>query len=150
MARKLEAQFDGQYLMSSVLMTSTMKSEPGTPPIREPDNSFGVPVSAAATCIVGGSADGRGAGAALGDVADVAPFATGGVTAVAAPATATLARNLRRLTSGRGSLRFMEFSLDCRFRQSRWGTTGMTARRELDPRILSLPRHGGKASARVL
>ena len=41
MARKLEAQFDGQYLMSSVLMTSTMKSEPGTPPIRDAVNSFG-------------------------------------------------------------------------------------------------------------
>src|SRR6267154_1950149 len=110
MARKLEAQFEGRYLMSSVLMTSTMKSDPGTPPIR--GNSFGVPVSAAATCIVGGSADGRGAGAALGDVDGVAPFAIGGVTVVAAPATATPARNLRRLTSGRGSLRFMEFSLD--------------------------------------
>src|SRR3981081_1156557 len=104
MARKLEAQFEGQYLMSSVLITSTMKSEPGTPPIR--GNSFGVPVSAAATCIEGGSADGRGAGSALGDVASVAPFAARGVTAVAAPATATPAKNLRRLTSGRRSLRF--------------------------------------------
>src|SRR3981189_1447927 len=142
MARKLEGQFVGHYWMWGVLMTSTMKSEPGTPPIREPDNSFGVPVSAAATCIVGGSADGRAAAAACGAAAAVAPFATGGVTAVAAPATATLARNLRRLTSGRGSLRFMEFSLDCRFRRSRWGTGGMTARRELDLRILSSTGHG--------
>src|SRR6266436_6022250 len=31
MARKLEAQFDGTYLISSVLMTSTMKSEPAPP-----------------------------------------------------------------------------------------------------------------------
>src|SRR6478609_8372760 len=85
MARKLEAQFEGQYLMSSVLITSTMKSEPATPPIR--GNSFGVAVSAAATCIWGGSA-------------------------VAAPATATPARNLRRFTSGRGSFRAMELSLD--------------------------------------
>src|SRR5713226_6400633 len=100
MARKLEAQFDGRYLMSSFLMTSTMKSEPGTPPIR--GNSFGVPVSAAATCIEGGSADGTRAGAAVGVVAVVAALATGAVTAVAAPATATPARNLRRLTSGRG------------------------------------------------
>jgi hypothetical protein len=95
-------------------MTSTMKSEPATPPIR--GKSFGVPVSAAATCIDGGSADGRGAGAALDDV--VAPCAAGGLTAVAAPATATPAKNLRRLTSERGSFRagsfrFMEFSLDC-------------------------------------
>ncbi len=93
--------------MSSVLITSIMKSEPGTPPMR--GNSFGVPVSAAATCIVGGSADGRRGGTVSVDVA-VAPFATGGVTAVAAPATATLARNLRRLTSGRCSFRAMKLS----------------------------------------
>jgi hypothetical protein len=100
----------GQYLMSSVLITSTMKSEPATPPIR--GSSFGVAVSAAATCILGGSADGRRGGSAFGKVAGVAPFATGGVTAVAAPATATPARNLRRFTSGRGSFRAMELSLD--------------------------------------
>src|SRR5882762_11819773 len=99
MARKLEAGFAGRYLMSSVLMTSTMKSEPATPPIRA--SSFGVPVSAAATFMVGASAEGSRAGAASDGVADVAAFATGGVTAVAAPATATPARNLRRLTSGR-------------------------------------------------
>src|SRR5258708_441786 len=109
MARKLDAQFDGQYLMSSVLITSTMKSEPATPPMR--GNSFGVPVSAAATCQVGGSADGaRGGGEALG-VAVVAASATGGATPVAAPATATPAKNLRRLTSGRGSLRAESFAI---------------------------------------
>src|SRR5262245_3663153 len=96
MARKLEAGLDGRYLISSVLMTSTMKSEPGTPPMRELDSSFGVPLSAAATCIVGGSAEGR-RGAAL--VAAVVA-ACAGDTAVAAPATAAPARNLRRLTSG--------------------------------------------------
>src|SRR5262245_9961164 len=111
MARKLEAQFEGAYLMSSVLMTSTMKSEPGAPLIR--DSSFGVAVSAAATCMLGGSAEGRRAGAASGAIAGVAPFATG-ATVVAAPATATPARNLRRLTSGRGSFRLMDFSLDRR------------------------------------
>ena len=89
-------------------MTSTMKSEPGRPPMR--GSSFGVPVSAAATCTEGGSADGRGAAAASGEVAVVARIGdAGGVTAVAAPATATPARNLRRLTSGRGSFRAMEF-----------------------------------------
>jgi hypothetical protein len=92
-------------------MTSTMKSEPATPPIRAPVNSFGVPVSAAATCIDGGSADGnRAGGAVVADVAEVAASATGGVTVVAAPATATPARNLRRLTSGCGFLRVMELS----------------------------------------
>src|SRR6266516_2327404 len=107
MARKLEAQFDGTYLISSVLMTSTMKSEPGTPPMR--GSSFGVAVSATATCMVGGSAEGRRGGALVGALAVVAALAAGGVTAVAAPATATPARNLRRLTSGRGCFRAMEF-----------------------------------------
>src|SRR5712692_8637238 len=98
MARKLEAGFDGRYLISSFLMTSTMKSEPGTPLTR--DNSFGVAVSAAATCMVGGSADGRRGTAALETEACVAAVAAGDATVVAAPATATPARNLRRLTSG--------------------------------------------------
>src|SRR5262245_66205052 len=95
MARKLEAQFDGAYLMSSALMTSTMKSEPGVPLIR--DSSFGgVPVSAAATCMLGGSAEGRRAGAASGAIAVVARFATG-ATVVGAPAPATRARRMQRL-----------------------------------------------------
>src|SRR5262245_2353525 len=97
MARKLEAQFDGAYLMSSVLMTSTMKSEPGRPPIRAV--SFpGVPVSVAIVWNVGGSAEGSRGATLVG--AACAPFG-GTVVAVAAPATATPARNLRRLTSGR-------------------------------------------------
>src|SRR4030095_7533379 len=99
MARKLEAGLDGRYLISRVLMTSTMKSEPGTPPMREVDNSFGVPLSAAAICIVGGSAEGRRGTASVG--------AAGG--GVAHPATATPVRNLRRLTSGCGRLRAMGF-----------------------------------------
>src|SRR4029450_13032092 len=49
-------------------MTPPKKSEPGTPPMRELDSSFGVPLSAAAICIVGGSAEGR-RGAALVDAA---------------------------------------------------------------------------------
>ena len=56
MPRKLEAQFDGRYLMSSVLMTSTMKSEPAGPPMRL--RSFcGVPGSAARVHAGGGSAE---------------------------------------------------------------------------------------------
>ena len=84
MPRKLEAQFAGRYLISSVLMTSTMKSEPALPPIRA--NSFGVPVSAAMVRYDGGSAEGNRDGTLVG-----AAFAVlrGGVTAVAAPATAT-------------------------------------------------------------
>src|SRR3954462_12782057 len=110
MARKLEAQFEGQYLMSSVLITSTRKSEPATPPTR--GNSFGVAVSAAATCILGGSADGRRGGSAFGKVAGAAPSAPGGGPAGGAPPPPTPARNLRRFTSGRGSFRAMELSLD--------------------------------------
>src|SRR5258707_1137528 len=76
--------------MPSVLMTSTMKSEPGTPLMRElSPASFGVAVSAAATCIEGGGALG-----ASTSVVDWAPAR--GATAVAAPAATTLVRNLRR------------------------------------------------------
>src|SRR5262249_6981976 len=107
MARKLEAGLEGRYLISRVLMTSTMKSEPGTPPMR--GSSFGVAVSATATCMVGGRAGGRGGGTLGGVLAVVAARAAGGVPALAAPATATPARNLRRLTSGRGCFRAMEF-----------------------------------------
>src|SRR6266446_6812549 len=109
MARKLEAGLDGRYLISSVLMTSTMKSEPGTPPMR--GSSFGVAVSATATCMVGGSAEGRRGGAFAGALAVVAAIAAGvtAVAAVAAPVTAAAARNLRRFTSGRGCFRAMEF-----------------------------------------
>src|SRR6266511_714194 len=103
MARKLEAQLAGRYLMASVLMTSTMKSDPGMPFTRA--SSLGVPVSAWATCIEGGSADGtRGAGAVS------AARATGGVIAVAAPAATNPARNLRRAAFGPGSLRAIVFS----------------------------------------
>src|SRR5215467_15819834 len=49
--------------------------------------------------MVGGSAEGRRGGAPV----EVSAFPARGVTAVAAPATAT--RNLRRLTSGRGCFR---------------------------------------------
>src|SRR6516225_6010477 len=88
MARKLEAGLAGRYLISRVLMTSTMKSEPGTPPIR--GSSFGAAVSATATCMVGGNAEGRRG--ALMDPSVVAAFATGGASAVVAPATAAPAQ----------------------------------------------------------
>src|SRR6266545_381491 len=103
MPRKLEAGLEGRYLILRVLITSTMKSEPGTPPMREVDNSFGVPLSAAAICIVGGSAEGRRGTASVGAVV----AACAGGTAVAAPATAAPARNLRRLSSGCGCFRAM-------------------------------------------
>src|SRR5690349_19785373 len=92
MARKLDAQFDGRYLMSSVLMTSTMKSDPATPPIRFISFS-GMPVSAAMVRAVGGSAEGRRASAA-----GVAFTACGAAAPAAAPATATPFRKLRRST----------------------------------------------------
>src|SRR4051812_35722151 len=100
MPRKLEAQFDGRYLMSNVLMTSTMKSEPATPPMRLP-SACGVPTSAAMACAFGGSADGSRAAAVL--PATVA-FAACGATALAAPAAATAVRKLRRSTFGPESL----------------------------------------------
>src|SRR5436190_15646265 len=91
MPRKLEAQLAGRYLMSSVLMTSTMKSEPATPPIRLL-SACGVPTSAAMDCAVGGSAEGS-----LLSAATVAS-AIRGAAAPAAPAIATPVKNLRRST----------------------------------------------------
>src|SRR5262245_41926745 len=99
MPRKLEAQFAGRYLISSVLMTSTMKSEPGTPPTR--DGSRGVPVSAAATIADGSRAEGPRGGAVGGPAS--AAGAAGGVSVLAAPAATALARNVRRPTFPPGS-----------------------------------------------
>src|SRR5882757_4488838 len=98
--------------MSSVLMTSTMKSDPATPPIRF-RSACGTLVSAAMVCVVGGSTEGRRAGAAPATVA----LAACGAMVPAAPATATPVRNLRRSTLGPESfvprtLRVMARSLD--------------------------------------
>ena len=60
-----------------------MKSEPGTPLMRDSASAAGTSVSAAATCIVGGSADGARAGGCPEAARD-----SGGVRAVAVPATA--------------------------------------------------------------
>src|SRR5262245_45728468 len=94
--------------MSSVLMTSTMKSEPAGPRVR--GMAGATPVAAAATAADGGSTAGRGT-ASVASVAEVAAFVLTGVTALAAPATATLARNLRRSTLAWLSLRDMCRSL---------------------------------------
>src|SRR6266481_140408 len=75
--------------MLSVLRTSTMKSEPGTPPMRFVGISPGVWVSSAATCVVGGSTEG-----VFSATGSSAPRA--GVAATAAPAASTPVRNLRR------------------------------------------------------
>src|SRR5262249_23319370 len=75
-----------------------MKSEPGFP--ARCGISFGTAVSAAIWCAVGMIAEGsRLTSAAV--VPGVAALAA--VADAAAPATATLARNLRRLTLGRDS-----------------------------------------------
>src|SRR5437660_10017470 len=97
MPRKLEAGLDGIYLICSVLITSTMKSEPATPPMRAPAMSFGVAVSAAATCMLGASAEGNRSGLALPGPGCVAALAPWGVTAHAAPAPAAPDGDLRRL-----------------------------------------------------
>src|SRR3954463_8082708 len=93
MARKLEAQLDGMYLMSSVLMTSTMKSEPGRPLTRA--SSRGLAVSAAAGFAEGGKAEGGPGGCGF---APGASAAAAGAMAVAAPAAITPPRNCRRPT----------------------------------------------------
>src|SRR5579863_5949050 len=89
--------------MPSDLMTSIMKSEPARPPIGE--STFGSSVSAAICFAVGRSAEGILAAATGGAAAS----ADGAATVLAAPATATPARNFRRLTSGRGLFRAISF-----------------------------------------
>src|ERR1019366_2588967 len=93
------------YSMPVERITSTMKSEPARPP--SGDASFGTSVSIAICCAVGRSTEGILAAATGG----VAALATSGgeATVVAAPATATPARNFRRLTSGRGLFRAISF-----------------------------------------
>src|ERR1700726_3891242 len=86
-------------------ITSTMKSEPARPPNGEA--SFGISVSTAICCAVGRNAEGILA-APMGGVAALATSG-GEATVVAAPATATPARNFRRLTSGRGFFRAILF-----------------------------------------
>ncbi len=93
--------------MFSVLMTSTMKSDPSGPVVFA--SSFGVEVSAAAMRASGRSADGR-AGAAGSATGAVAALTACGATVVAAPVSATPAMNLRRLTSA--SLRAELFDAD--------------------------------------
>src|SRR6267142_5491398 len=108
MPRKLEAQFAGRYLMPSVLMTSTMKSEPGTPLMRDcsPLPSPGLPVSAAAICALGGSADGARGASVCATSADWASAAAGATAAAAAMPV----RNLRRSGLEIESLRAMTAS----------------------------------------
>src|SRR5947209_20056247 len=88
--------------MPVALITSTMKSEPARPP--SGDASFGASVSAAICCAVGGRTVGNLAVAVGGVAAPAWPL----VAVTAAPVTATPARNLRRLTSVRGSFRAMD------------------------------------------
>src|SRR5580692_6062507 len=85
--------------MSSVLITSTMKSEPGGPFSADEAGACGAPVSAAATWAFGGKADGkRCSGCGVAELAAIAAV-TGG-TLPAALAMAAVARNLRRLRFG--------------------------------------------------
>src|SRR5215470_7614798 len=102
MPRKLDAGLAGRYGMSSVLMTSTMKSDPAGAVTCGP--AGGTPVSATATWADGGSADGRGGVASAAGRDDT--VAGAGDTAPA-PATATPARNFRRFTFARVSSRAM-------------------------------------------
>src|SRR6266851_1374670 len=91
--------------MSSVLITSTMKSDPGMPLTRA--SSRGVPVSASAALPEGGSAE--GALGALGACATRSAERAGAI-AVAAPAATTPVRNLRRSAFGPVSLRVIDSS----------------------------------------
>src|SRR5690242_6085907 len=80
-----------------------MKSEAGLPCACF--GASGVPISALATAALGRSAEGRDGGVAAG-----VSFACTGATALAAPATATPVRKLRRLTACSARLRAMVVS----------------------------------------
>src|ERR1700722_85527 len=99
MPRKLEAGLHGRYLMSSDLITSTMKSEPAAPSFAPAGNARGVPTSAAAPMAGARAADGRRC-AAAGSGGVAASALAGAPPVAAAPATAAPVRNLRRLTFG--------------------------------------------------
>src|SRR6185437_2346585 len=90
--------------MSSDLITSTMKSEPGRLCSVEYGAISGTSVSAAATCSFGGSAEGTRGGACTA----VLGAASAGLTALPAPATAAAARNLRRSSFGVESFLLLE------------------------------------------
>src|SRR5215472_3315573 len=77
-------------------MTSSIKSELGIPP--DCTDTCGVPVSAAAIAAVGRSAEGRGAAGIIG--AEALALSIGNC-ALAAPVSATPARNLRRFNRAR-------------------------------------------------
>jgi len=82
-ARKLEAQLDGNYLMSKDLITSTMKSEPGMP--APCPKSGGTPVSAKAPLAEGGKTEGLAGAAACAGLAT----SDAAVPAAAAPEAKT-------------------------------------------------------------
>src|SRR6266853_3360416 len=119
--------------MSSVLITSTMKSDPGMPLTRA--SSRGVPVSASAALPDGGSAE--GALGALGACATRSAERTGAI-ALAAPAATTPVRNLRRSALGPGSLRDMVSS-----------SSSASPGRDFNPGLLCLRFHGAQAPPRL-
>src|SRR5712671_5981788 len=116
--------------MSSVLITSTMKSDPGMPLTRA--SSRGVPVSASAALPEGGSAEG-----ALGACATTSAERAGAIT-VAAPAATTPVRNLRRSAFGPGSLRDMVSS-----------SSSASPGGDSNPGPLCLRFHGAQAAPRL-
>src|SRR3974390_1835836 len=110
--------------MSSDLITSTMKSEAGAPPACL--GGSGVPISALASAAEGRSADGR-AGSGAVDAA----FVCAGATALAALATATPVRKLRRLTPSSARLRAIDASS---LRPQHFAARLLLARNLVEPR----------------
>src|SRR3954468_1977578 len=92
--------------MLRVFKTSTMKSEPGMPPMRFAGISPGACVSSAATWVVGGRTEG-------GFSATGASALRAGAAAMAAPVASTPVRNLRR--SLRAMVIASSLGVDARF-----------------------------------
>src|SRR5262245_19023834 len=101
--RKLEAGLAAAYSKSSVLKTSTMKSEPGLSTVITSADGVGSPSAAATALAASSGVSGSGSAAAAdADAADSAETGTAGdrtsdAAPAAAPATAPF-RKPRRLT----------------------------------------------------
>src|SRR5882757_9338262 len=105
MPRQEEAGFENTYSMSSERSTSTMKSDPAGPP-----SVPGLAVTVPAISASAAAEEGRLTKAADGAASAARAPLTPGI-ALAAPATAAPARNLRRSTPVPVVLRVMDFFL---------------------------------------
>src|SRR5262245_26514822 len=144
MPRQLEAGLVAMYSSLSDRNTSTMKSDPGRPAAWV--SAAGAADSAAATTADGRRADGRGK---AGGTPTLVAARASGATAPAAPATATLVKNLRRSTLGARAIDFSLKSLSVS-RSASWARPVVSGEQLITPAVAPhqpLRHAGGKANA---